>query len=89
MSVGTYKNETINELINANEFLIIVGNSYSAYIDNTVGLYTVSSNINYPYAGNYGYRFAISIDKKGLVQVYTEFIGELVKTITIDKIYYR
>lgn len=89
MPSDTYKNETFDELIGANEFMVIVGNSYACYIDNNIGLSTVSSNINYPYGGNYGYRLAISIDSKGLAQVYVEFVGELVKSITIDKIYYR
>ena len=76
-------------MIGAKEFLVMVGNSYLAYIDNSIGLANVSSNINFPYGENYGYRFAIIIGDKGMVQVYTEFVGALVKTLTINRIYYR
>lgn len=86
---GTYKSETINELISAKEFLIVVGNSYVAYIDNSIGLSNVSANVNFPYGENYGYRFAVMINSEGLVQVYTELVGALVKTLTINRIYYR
>lgn len=86
---STYKSETINELIGAKEFLIVVGNSYVAYIDNSIGLFNVSANVNFPYGENYGYRFAVIISSEGLVQVYTEFVGTLVKTLTINRIYYR
>lgn len=86
---GTYKSETINELISAKEFLIVVGNSYVAYIDNSIGLTNISANVNFPYGENYGYRFAVMINSEGLVQVYTELVGSLVKTLTINRIYYR
>ena len=86
---STYKSETINELIGAKEFLIVVGNSYVAYIDNSIGLPNVSANVNFPYGENYGYRFAVMINSEGLVQVYTELVGSLVKTLTINRIYYR
>lgn len=86
---GTYKSETINELIGAKEFLIVVGNSYVAYIDNSIGLSNISANVNFPYGENYGYRFAVMINSEGLVQVYTELVGAIVKTLTINRIYYR
>ena len=89
MPTGTFKTETFNELIGAKEFLIVVGNSYVAYIDNSIGLSNVSANVNFPYGENYGYRFAVIINSEGLVQVYTELVGALVKTLTINRIYYR
>lgn len=89
MPTSTFKAETFNELIGAKEFLIVVGNSYVAYIDNSIGLSSVSANVNFPYGENYGYRFAVIINSEGLVQVYTELVGTLVKTLTINRIYYR
>ena len=86
---STYKSETINELIGAEEFLIVVENSYVAYIDNSIGLSNVSANVNFPYGENYGYRFAVMINSEGLVQVFTELVGSLLKTLTINRIYYR
>ena len=86
---STFKTETFNELIGAKEFLIVVGNSYVAYIDNSIGLSNVSANVNFPYGENYGYRFAVIINSEGVVQVYTELVGALVKTLTINRIYYR
>ena len=86
---STYKSETINELISAKEFLIVVGNSYVAYIDNSIGLSNISANVNFPYGENYGYRFAVMINSEGLVQVFTELVGSLLKTLTINRIYYR
>ena len=67
----------------------MVGNSYVAYINNSIGLSNVSANVNFPYGENYGYRFAVMINFEGLVQIYTEFVGTLVETLTINRIYYR
>ena len=89
MPTSTFKTETFNELIGAKEFLIVVGNSYVAYIDNSIGLSNASANVNFPYGENYGYRFAVMINFEGLVQVFTEFVGTLVGTLTINRIYYR
>ena len=89
MTTGTFKEETFSELIGAKEFLVIVNDIYPAYINNDIGLSAVSSNVNFPYGENYGYRFAISIRNNGVVDVYMEFIGTFVKTLTITKIYYR
>ena len=89
MPTGTFKTETFSELIGAKEFLVIVNDIYPAYINNDIGLSAVSSNVNFPYGENYGYRFAISIRNNGVVDVYMEFIGTFVKTLTITKIYYR
>ena len=89
MPTGTFKTETFNELIGAKEFLVIVNEIYPAYINNDIGLSAVSSNVNYPYGENYGYRFAITIRNNGVVDVYMEFIGTFVKTLTITRIYYR
>ena len=89
MPTGTFKTETFNELIGAKEFLVIVNEIYPAYINNDIGLSAVSSNVIYPYGENYGYRFAITIRNNGVVDVYMEFIGTFVKTLTITRIYYR
>ena len=89
MTTGTFKTETFNELIGAKEFLIVVGSSYVAYIDNSIGLSNVSANVNFSYGENFGYRFAVMINSEGSVQVYIEFVGALVKTLTISRIYYR